>query len=207
MTYYERLGVAPDATPAEVRSAYRYAARRHHPDAAGERSAAAMAEINEAWRVLGDPQRRRDYDLTLAGPSPARPSTASPTEPSESDDDDEPVAPRRPAYNPLARYQDPPRFPWRFMAILAAIGVVVILVGVAISSPPKQRPPDNVLTPGSCVVVQRNGDVAEVNCTSAHDGVVVTLVAFDERCEFGLEPHRDKQGMGVACISTGVPPT
>ena len=42
------------------------------------------------------------------------PQSPSPTEV----DDDEPVV-RRPSYNPLARYQDPPRFPWRLMAVLA----------------------------------------------------------------------------------------
>ncbi|MFT3854329.1 MAG: DnaJ domain-containing protein [Ilumatobacteraceae bacterium] len=198
MTHYERLGVAPDATVQEVRDAYRRAARRHHPDAAGEHSAQEMAAINEAWSVLREPDRRRAYDLSLARPSAPGGGPARPTV-----DDDEPLLPpRRPSFNPLARYQDPPRFPWRLMFVLAGIGTVVVLVGVAISSPPKPRPPDNVLTTGSCVVIQSNGDAAEVDCTAAHDAVVVTLVAFDERCEAGLEPHRDRQGMGIACLKT-----
>ena len=86
------------------------------------------------------------------------------------------------------------------MAILAAIGIAVVLIGVALDSPTKQPPPDNLLTTGSCIVVEPNGDAAEVNCTAAHDGVVVTLVPFDERCEAGLEAHRDRQGMGIACV-------
>ena len=196
MTHYERLGVSPEASTNEVRDAYRRAARRLHPDAAGEHSAQQMAAVNQAWWVLRDPQRRRAYDLTLPGPS-ARPSATS----SAPVVDDEPPAPAaRPSVNPLARDQDPPRFPWRLMAVLAAIGIAVILIGVAIASPTEPRPPDNVLTTGSCVVIQQNGDAAEVDCSTDHDAVVITLVAFDERCEFGLEAHRDRQGMGVACV-------
>ena len=89
------------------------------------------------------------------------------------------------------------------MAILAALGIGVVLLGVALASPLKERPPDNLLTPGSCVVVQPNGDAAEVNCSASHDGVVVVLVPFDERCESNLQAHRDRQGMGIACIQMG----
>ena len=206
MTHYELLGVAPHASAQEVRDAYRRAARQHHPDAVGERSAAAMADINRAWWVLRDPQRRRDYDLTLAGPSAVGPSTRprpSVDDDDLDDDDDLTAVPRRPSFNPLARYQDPPRFPWRFMAVLAVLGIAVVLLGVVLSSPSKPLPPDNVLTTGSCVRLLPNGDAAEIDCAEANDGVVVKLVAFDERCEFGLEPHRDRQGMGIACIEPG----
>jgi molecular chaperone DnaJ len=204
MTHYELLGIAPHASAQEVRDAYRRAARQHHPDAAGDRDVAAMAEINRAWWVLRDPQRRRDYDLTLAGPSASgQGSPAAPPDEDEDDEDDEAFVPRRPSFNPLARYQDPPRFPWRFMAVLAALGIGVVLLGVVLDSPAKPPPPDNVLTTGSCVRVLPNGDAAEVNCTEEHDGVVVKLVAFDQRCEFGLEPHRDRQGMGIACVGPG----
>ena len=66
-TYYERLGVAPDATDEELRTAYRHRARQLHPDARHELTAGPMAELNEAWRVLRDPERRRTYDAGLPG--------------------------------------------------------------------------------------------------------------------------------------------
>ena len=69
MTHYQRLGITPAASPAEVRAAYRRAAVAHHPDTHGERSAQQMAEINTAWSVLRDPVRRQAYDLTLAPPT------------------------------------------------------------------------------------------------------------------------------------------
>jgi molecular chaperone DnaJ len=77
------------------------------------------------------------------------------------------------------------------------------MIGVVLHRPSSPTPPDNLLTPGSCIVVQPNGDAAEVNCASAHDGVVATIVDFDQRCEAGLEPHRDRQGLGIACVKMG----
>jgi len=63
-SHYEVLGVTVRATAAEVRAAYRRAARDHHPDAGGD--ARHMSDLNAAWHVLGDPQRRAAYDRQLA---------------------------------------------------------------------------------------------------------------------------------------------
>jgi curved DNA-binding protein CbpA len=64
-THYERLGVAPSASSSEIRAAYRKLARRTHPDVKGPGVDASMAAVNEAWRVLGDPERRAEYDALL----------------------------------------------------------------------------------------------------------------------------------------------
>lgn len=195
MTHYERLGVDPTASADQVRAAYRSAARRLHPDANGERSATAMAEVNQAWRVLGDAERRRAYDLQLGG-SRTSPDGAAPTA-------EHHAAPsREPAHNPLARYQDPPRFPWRFMSVLAVLGIAVVVLGVVLQSPQTPLPVDNVLRPGSCVTLMINGDAAEVDCAAAHDAVVDVLLPLGERCPVGTEAHRDRQGMGTACITS-----
>jgi hypothetical protein len=73
-THYETLGVARSATVDEIRRAYHVQARRWHPDRsanqpAGEvrRAEDAMRRVNEAWRVLGDDRRRREYDRVLDG--------------------------------------------------------------------------------------------------------------------------------------------
>lgn len=62
--HYEVLGVAPDAGEEEIREAYRRLAFQHHPDRnRGSRDAASrMKEINEAYAILSDPVKRRDYD-------------------------------------------------------------------------------------------------------------------------------------------------
>lgn len=71
-THYEALGVDLHATRDEVRQAYLARARELHPDRAGHTAdARRMQEVNEAWRVLGDPGRRAAYDAALATSRPA----------------------------------------------------------------------------------------------------------------------------------------
>ena len=62
--YYATLGVAKTATEKEIKQAYRKLARKHHPDVnPGDKAAEAkFKEINEAYEVLGDPEKRRKYD-------------------------------------------------------------------------------------------------------------------------------------------------
>lgn len=62
--YYKILGVSKDAGPDEIRKAFRKLARQYHPDVAKDKEGAAekFKEINEAYEVLGDPEKRRRYD-------------------------------------------------------------------------------------------------------------------------------------------------
>jgi molecular chaperone DnaJ len=61
---YEVLGVSRAADADEVRRAYRKLARKHHPDVAADKSDAEhrFKEINQAYEVLSDPQKRAQYD-------------------------------------------------------------------------------------------------------------------------------------------------
>ncbi|MBI3989258.1 MAG: molecular chaperone DnaJ [candidate division NC10 bacterium] len=63
--YYEVLGVRRDASEQEIKRAYRRLARKHHPDVnPGDKGAAErFKEINEAYEVLSDPEKRKQYDL------------------------------------------------------------------------------------------------------------------------------------------------
>ncbi len=70
--YYAILGLAPDASLDAIKRAFRLRAREAHPDrfshqgdAAETKATATMADLNEAYDVLSDPEERREYDLQL----------------------------------------------------------------------------------------------------------------------------------------------
>jgi curved DNA-binding protein len=71
--YYEILGLKPDANPHQLKETYRKLALLYHPDKnPGDPNAISrMKDINEAYAVLSDPSKRREYDAlrNLYGPS------------------------------------------------------------------------------------------------------------------------------------------
>lgn len=100
MNYYDLLGVSPEATPEQIRAAYRTLVQLFHPDRLAhlKPESRAFAEerlkaLNRAYEVLGDPARRAAYDYTNAPPpapeprsqpqarSPAAPSPPRPMQP------------------------------------------------------------------------------------------------------------------------------
>jgi molecular chaperone DnaJ len=68
MDLYSLLGLAPGASPAEIKRAYRRLSRRYHPDInPGDKAAETLyRRISEAYEILVDPDRRRTYDTTGA---------------------------------------------------------------------------------------------------------------------------------------------
>jgi len=62
--YYKSLGVERTASEEEIRKAFRKLARQYHPDVAKDKKSAEekFKEINEAYEVLGDPEKRKHYD-------------------------------------------------------------------------------------------------------------------------------------------------
>jgi curved DNA-binding protein CbpA len=86
-TYYELLGVRPDASLSAIQDAYRAAMRQYHPDVNKAPNAQQIAAMmNRAYEVLGDPRKRAAYDREIgvrsdstgAARSQGRGSEASP---------------------------------------------------------------------------------------------------------------------------------
>lgn len=60
MDHYQTLGISKNASPDEIKSAYRKLASVHHPDKGGD--TAKFQQIQEAYETLSDPEKKQDYD-------------------------------------------------------------------------------------------------------------------------------------------------
>ena len=67
---YDVLGVPKGASEAEVKKAFRRAAKQHHPDQNQNdpRAAERFAEVNSAYEILGDQAKRTQFDRGEIGP-------------------------------------------------------------------------------------------------------------------------------------------
>ncbi len=78
--YYKIMGVARDASTDEIKRAYRKLARKYHPDVSKEAGAEErFKEVNEAYEVLKDPDKRAAYDRLGSGWRPGEEFTPPPS--------------------------------------------------------------------------------------------------------------------------------
>ena len=194
-SHYETLGVAATASAAQVRAAYRRRARDVHPDrqvggrapdsdeeSRSRRADEAMRELNEAWRVLGDPGRRHAYDQALL----VRPSVRSAPRRSVDDLDD------RPYFHPPAEPGDigvalARGLPWA-AAIIVLVGIFVFTAFAGGSGDDDEVSGSDLV--GSCVRLERGGVVTKVPCDEPNSGRVDLVTVRSSLCPEGSSSAR-----------------
>jgi hypothetical protein len=128
LNLYEVLQISSRASPEMVQAAYRVLARTFHPDVnASPHAARMMQQINAAYRVLSDPERRARYDaqrLDWRPRSSKRAARRTPSGPSKPPSVS--VAARRPAVLPVM----PVRSGWRVGRLVGLLVLLVLMFGM-----------------------------------------------------------------------------
>jgi curved DNA-binding protein CbpA len=194
-SHYATLGVELGASPDDVRRAYLDLARRLHPDRwidADDRERAEadrrMREVNEAWRVLGNPARRLAYDVER-----------------REDDVRSRVSPPGPVGDGysfstgdlLAEDIDPPDLRTRLIRALPWILLVGTLLGVFVFSAYATAGRDGEGV--RCVAVSA-GVATDVDCDAAGARQVVVSVIQAGDCPPGTEPFQPAAANLALCL-------
>ncbi|MEM9564836.1 MAG: J domain-containing protein [Actinomycetota bacterium] len=218
---YGVLGVSPSADHAQIRRAYVDLARQWHPDrySAKPPSEAAEAEtamrrVNEAWEVLGNKQRRADYDRQLRPPTTngQRPGMETVDGVTRIDPrllDPEFLAARREAQ--FDQISTRTSLVLRAAPLLAVLGLLVaILVFTAYARDTVDRPTASTL-PGpslgagiaanDCVVVTSGPALLEVPCTATADGRVIGARLPDGVCPLGTVRDVELSNGSIVCLA------
>lgn len=227
------MKVAPDASAGEIRTAYRAAAQRHHPDKApeGARRAAAvheMAKINAAWAVLSDRTKRENYDRELARnaqastaagpPSSAQPRTGpAASTPYDSDYYRDPVFDESMDVFPESeRVRAPIAVAGLIPAVALAVALLAIFVFTAYAGGPTSNETPNSENRnmvavrdirGQCIQ-QNSGFILVVNCAlTPNEGRIVAQASLGAQCPNNTQGWVIRQQQVQACVdpATSVP--
>ncbi len=216
--HYEVLGVPAGSSHEEIRRAYHDQARRWHPDRFQEKSAteAAKAEtsmrsVNEAWRVLGDDQRRSTYNRSLAGPvgAPRAGVQTSADGITRIDPrllDPEFLAARRRHAVEQINYKNS----WMLRA-LPMLAFVALLAGIIVFTAYARTPgtsittttfsgPDIGIDPGACVRRLPDAGLLQLPCDGNEDGVLIAVTLPGVACPPGTKLSQPVRDAMTACL-------
>jgi len=199
-SHYDVLGVPQGADPDAVRKGYLDLARQLHPDrwidaSAGERAEVErrMQEVNEAWRVLGNPARRLAYDVERREAG-RRPRVAPPTGVGErwafatGDLFVEDVPP----VDPLTRVVR--ALPW--VLVFVALGAIFVFTAYAGSDSDGMPNGDDE---ARCIV-KVDGLAVEAACDAEGAQRVIVEVEQVGRCPAESEPFQPADGGRALCL-------
>ncbi len=206
-SHYQRLGVAPSASTAEIRVAYRALAARLHPDHSTGSTTAEQAlaerrmrEINESWRVLQDPTRRRAYDDSrLAGSprraAPLRADTVMAVDVDGTDDDLVDVLPPMTALTAgFFRHG-----PWVVLAVV--LGLIFVVSAYAGGHEEQQVEREPTTQVGDCIDVAAGPKAIVVPCAGPYEYKIVASVSRPADCPSGTEGRRYASDGQFDCLS------
>ena len=227
-THYDTLGVAPGASASELRKAYLRRARALHPDRQQGRSPAdarraeeAMRQVNVAWGVLSDKQKRSDYDGQLNSRNPTQRTTQQ-----RSPSARRPTPQPQPSARPKSAHaggtttgrsiDDEPGDGsvsiWASLPVLIVVGIglgilIVTAFGGSDDGGLDNRPVapslDDQMRDGNCFVFV--GDSLRIeSCSSGRaDAEVIAVVPDPGNCPAGTESLRE--GEVVLCYAQLIP--
>jgi hypothetical protein len=201
-SHYEVLGVPRNASGDALRQAYLDRARQLHPDryvdaGPARRSEAerSMQEVNEAWRVLGDPGRRRRYDAELNPVASVRARWAM---------DDDRFTTRLDGTMPEQVEQLEPAervirgLPW--IILIVVLFAIFVFTAYAVTGNPATTQPGPGVGVGGCVTVAAGPTVHSATCGTPGARAVVAQVGLTEPCPDRSERLQPATGSIAYCL-------
>lgn len=154
-----------------------------------------MAALNEAWRVLGDPSRRREYDRVQAEPRPNRPpspQSSATTEKRVPGSDGADAVTHVVRGVPLIA----------MLVVLLLIFIITAFAARGARDEPETRGSDGIVEIGSCLALATGQPVVEVPCSEPHDGRAAAIIPLDLACPADTEYFVAPGGSARVCVHT-----